>query len=152
MVEKISEISIRKEKVNRLKEKILKEINEELESFKNDLKYDMTNGIKYIDEFEYTISHMHYLFRLRDYINQDYVFTTVINKDDKLDRVVYQVPIMEIEIWLQDNFNFVRHFLHKIDYNGYIVETLLNEEYFGFKFTDIFDKIAYKDKLKKESD
>lgn len=152
MSEKISERPIREEKVKRLKEKILKEINKELDLFKNDLKYDMTNGIEYVDEFEYTISHMHYLFKLRDYINQDYVFMTVINQYDNLDYVVYNVPIMDIEIWLQDDFNFTRNFLSDVDYNKYVVEIILNEQYFGFEFTSVIDKIAYEDKLEKESD
>ena len=68
MYEKISEIHIREEKVKKLKGKILKEIEKEIEDYKNDLIYYLTEDMdnKY---FEYAIEAIYRIYKLRDYVN-----------------------------------------------------------------------------------
>ena len=155
MNEKISDQPIREEKIKRLKEKILKEIEEELERGKRDLTYDLTNGIEDEYEFERTISIMHYLYKLREFVNWEHSFNTVYGVYPQHGTIVYAVSMREIDIWLQEKYNFVSHFLFNIDKEEFrVVEEMLSDDYFGIHFTSIFDRIAYdeKQKNKKGSD
>lgn len=152
MNEKISDKPIREEKIKRLKEKILKEIEEELERFKRDLTYDLTNGIEDEYEFERTISTMSCLYKLREYIKWKHSFKKVYAEYIQHGTIIYAVPIREIDIWLQEKYNFASQFLFNIEHKEYIVvEEMLSDDYFGIHFTNIFDRIAYDRKLEKET-
>ena len=149
MNEKISDKPIREEKIKRLKEKILKEIEEELERGKRDLTYDLTNGIEDEYEFKYVIHTMHYLYKLREFVNWEHSFNMIYAEYYNFDIVIYAVSMREIDIWLQDDYNFVTQFLFNANYDdNVIVEHMLNDEYLGINFTNIFDAIAYDEKQK----
>ena len=151
MNEKISDKPIREDKIKRLKEKILKEIEEELERGKRDLTYDLTNGIEDEYEFKYVIHTMHYLYKLREFVNWEHSFNMIYAEYYNFDIVIYAVSIREIDIWLQDDYNFVTQFLFNANYDdNVIVEHMLNDEYLGINFTNIFDAIAYDEKQKNE--
>ena len=149
MNEKISDKPIREAKIKRLKEKILKEIEEELERGKRDLTYDLTNGIEDEYEFKYVIHTMHYLYKLREFVNWEHSFNMIYAEYYNFDIVIYAVSMREIDIWLQDDYNFVTQFLFNVNYDdNVIVEHMLNDEYLGINFTNIFDAIAYDEKQK----
>lgn len=152
-MEKISEKHLREEKVRKVKEKILKEIAEEVGRCKNGIGY----ALDYDDEeyFDEMIFRIHSLFRLKKYIEREYTFMkeTALNYDSDL--VIYTVSIDYINIWLQDDYNFVSEFIvnaEKEERNRVLIECMLNDEYFGIDFTSIFDKIAYDEKVKKETE
>ena len=150
MNEKISDKPIREKKIKRLKEKILKEIEEELERGKGALTYDLTNGIEDEYEFKYVIHMMHYLYKLREFVNWEHSFNMIYAEYYNFDIVIYAVSMREIDIWLQDDYNFVTQFLFNANYDdNVIVEHMLNDEYLGINFTNIFDAIAYDEKYEK---
>lgn len=150
MYEKISEIPIREEKVKRLKEKILKEIEIEIERCKNGLIYLLTE--KMDDEtFEYITETLHQLYKLRDYVNWERSFMCDIKKYYDQDIIIYNVSIKLINLWLEDDFDFVNTFLFNIEYDCLTVEHILNDKYFGIDFTGTITECLYDKKLKEKN-
>ena len=148
MSENISDKPIREEKVKRIKEKILKEIEEELELWQKDLKYDLTEGIEDQEEYENTIETIYYLHKLREYIKWEHSFNKIYGTYPEYDAIIYAVPMREIDIWLQGDFNFTQHFLFNKEYDGTTLTTMLNDDYFGINFTSIIYKAKYTEKMK----
>ena len=127
MYEKISEIPIREEKVKRLKEKILKEIETEIERCKNGLCHlfeaKMNNEI-----LEYIAETLHCLYKLRDYVNWERSFMCEADRYYDQDIIVYKVEIELINLWFEDDFNFVHTFLFNIEHDDLTVEYILNDK------------------------
>lgn len=148
MYDKISDKPIREEKVKLIKEKILKEIEFELGLLQSDLKFDLTTSIEDQEEYENTIETIYYLHKLREYIKWEHSFNKVNGIHSKHDTIIYAVPTKEIDIWLQDDFNFTQNFLFNKEYNGMTLATMLNDDYFGINFTNIIYKAKYTEMTK----
>ena len=136
MSEKLSERPIREEKINRLKTKILAEIEEEHEL----LKFWMS---KDSEHFDYYIEQYYQLVQLKNYIIAENTFWTCEAIYEKEDCVVYQVPDKTLDIWLQNDYTFVSHFMVRISDNPWALFEMLNDHYFGYHFTNILDMIIY---------
>ena len=136
MNEKLSEKSIRMDKVAKLKSKILKEIAEEQEDIKlliNDCENDL----------DMLIEEYYQLLQLKKYVEDDNSFCRYEAIHGDIDVIIYSVSSEEIDIWLQEDYNFVVCFMSKVREMPEAIFGMLNDDYFGYQFTNIFDKIAY---------
>lgn len=142
MYEKISDEPIRKQKVKKLKNKILKEIDERL-TLKKEYLTDAEN-----EYFEDDIEECFILLQLKKYINYEYSFMQDERRCPNEDIVIYTVSDKKLNILLQDNYNVAFNFLHEIKRNQYNVYQILNDEYFGREFISILDMALYESKQK----
>lgn len=145
MYEKISDIENRQILVNKLKNKINKEIkiqrknHNELYKYNDDKDYVVNQIIK--EEFA--------MIKLKEYLDYEYSFMNYSIKYYDKDVVIYYIDIDLINIWLQDTFNFVNNYLDKVDEHNYNdILFILNDKYLGNEFTSIFDTALYKEKNK----
>jgi hypothetical protein len=119
-----------------LKEKILAEIKEEHELLRFWMSKDSENFDCYVERY-YQIA------QLKNYIMEEYTFWSYEAMDEEYDYVVYQVSEKTLDIWLQDDYNFVIAFMIEAQDNSWALFGMLNDRYFGYQFTNIFDEIAY---------
>lgn len=145
MYERISDIENRQILVNKLKNKINKEIkihrknHNELYKYNDDKDYVVNQIIK--EEFA--------MIKLKEYLDYEYSFMDYSIKYYDKDVVIYYIDIDLINIWLQDTFNFVNNYLDKADEHNYNdILSILNDKYLGNEFTSIFDTALYKEKNK----
>lgn len=145
MYERISDIENRQILVNKLKNKINKEIkiqrknHNELYKYNDDKDYVINQIIK--EEFA--------MIKLKEYLDYEYSFMDYSIKYYDKDVVIYYIDIDLINIWLQDTFNFVNNYLDKVDEHNYNdILFILNDKYLGNEFTSIFDTALYKEKNK----
>lgn len=145
MYERISDIENRQILVNKLKNKINKEIkiqrknHNELYKYNDDKDYVINQIIK--EEFA--------MIKLKEYLDYEYSFMDYSIKYYDKDIVIYYIDIDLINIWLQDTFNFVKNYLDKVDEHNYNdILSILNDKYLGNEFTSIFDTALYKEKNK----
>ena len=136
MNEKLSEKSIRAEKVAKLKVKILKEITEEQSEIKL-LMDDCGNA------FDMLVEEYYQLLQLKKYVEDDNSFCRYEAMYGDIDVIIYSVSSEEIDIWLQEDYNFVVCFMSKVREIPEAIFRMLNDDYFGYQFTNIFDKIEY---------
>lgn len=145
MYERISDIENRQILVNKLKNKINKEIkiqrknHNELYKYNDDKDYVVNQIIK--EEFA--------MIKLQEYLDYEHSFMDYTVKYYDKDVVIYCIDISLINIWLQDTFNFVNNYLDKAAENNYNdILFILNDKYLGNEFTSIFDTALYKEKNK----
>lgn len=145
MYERISDIENRQILVNKLKNKINKEIkiqrknHNELYKYNDDKDYVVNQIIK--EEFA--------MIKLKEYLDYEYSFMDYSIKYYDKDVVIYYIDIDLINIWLQDTFNFVNNYLDKAAENNYNnILFILNDKYLGNEFTSVFDTALYKEKNK----
>ena len=149
MYEKISEIPIREEKIKKLKEKILAEIDKYLLRNRRYMKVYLTDNEDVIEDWDFMITQEFSLLRLKEYIENGNTFWSIEVRYEEEDIIVYQVSDRELNIWLQEDYNFVSNFLCKIEFEGFSgVYKILDDRYFGYEFTNIFDEILYDDRMK----
>lgn len=146
MYEKISEMPIRKEKVRKLKKKIFAEIKAWSEETKDYIRNSSPN----IDESEwdFLITREFNLSRLKEYIQEPNCFFRYFAKYEDKDIIVYKISDENLNVWLQDDYNFVTNFLLNTEHAN--VFCFLNDDYFEFKHTSIFDKLLYEKKLNRK--
>ena len=143
MSEKLSERPIREEKIKRLKEKILAEIEEEHER----LRFWMSEDSKHFDDY---VEQYYQLAQLKNYIASEHTLWCYEVMDEKEDYVVYQVTERDLDIWLQDDYNFAMSFMVRICDSPWALFDVLNDGYFGYHFTNLFDRIAYDEKIRRD--
>ena len=151
MYEKISEIPIREEKINKLKTKILAEIDNYTKKIHEDIKQYLINNENDLEDWEFIITEEFSLLRLKEFLEQPCLFQSIEARYENEDIIVYQVSDEDLNIWLQEDYNFTLNFLFKIEHEGFCdVYEILNDRFFGYNFTNIFDKIQYHDRLKQQ--
>ena len=149
MYEKISEIPIREEKIIKLKEKILAEIDRYFVRNRRDIIDYLTCDKDVIDNWNLLVTQEFSLLRLKEYIENCNTFCSFEARYNDKDIIIYQVSDRKLNIWLQEDYNFVSNFLYKIEFEGFSdVYEILNDRYFGYEFTDIFDEIQYDERMK----
>lgn len=151
-MEKISESHIREEKIKKLKEQILSEIDKcskrNIEYLKTLISQDEIDQ----EEYDYIITQEFNISKLKDYVNFKGSFNSFSAKYPSEDIIIYLVHIDNINIWLQEDYNFVGEFLAHIEYDNIKdVFTMLNDRYFAYEFTSIFDLARYHEKMEKEN-
>lgn len=144
MYEKISDEIIRIEKVKRLKQKILSEIDDILNKYRNGLSENLNDR-----GFEFYVRRSFALLELKKYVETEYSFMSYEVKDYKNDIVVYIVSDKDLNVWLQEDYSFAISFLTEAENIDYNVFQLLNDKYFGYSFTNICEYILYDKKQDK---
>ena len=132
MYEKISDEEIRREKVNKLKEKILFEIGIKLSHIKKRI-------VKHTDDnyFDFYIKTGYILLKLKEYIENDNSFMSYVAKYNDENIIIYVISDKNLDIWMQKDYSFVQRFLLEVEESGYIIDAMLTDEYFGSDFTNI---------------
>lgn len=149
--EKISDESKRQEKVNRLKSKILTDINKKIDVCKRELHSDATSD----EDYSFWVYRYFYLLELKKYIEDKYTFMCWTYEYKDKDIRIYIIKDLYLDIWLQDDYPFVNTFLYNLEFETEIkcnysnIYSYLNDNYFGYNFTDIVDEVLYKQKLQK---
>lgn len=144
MYEKISDEIVRREKIRKLKEKIILEIEKRISNYKKGLQSNIEDEL-----FNYYIKEFFVLLELKQYLESDYCFMGYEAKYNDKDIVIYMVSDRNLGIWLQEDYSFVENYLLKAEEAGYNIFSILNDKYFGYNFTNIFDSILYDEKQRK---
>lgn len=144
MYEKISDEIIRIEKVKRLKQKILSEINVSLNRYKNMISKNPNDK-----GCELCIKQSFALLKLKEYIEDKYSFMDYQYRDANRDIVIYMISDKDLNIWSQEDYSFITKFLVESERVDYDVFLLLNDKYFGYSFTDICESILYDKRYEK---
>lgn len=151
MREKISEMSIRKEKIEKLKAKILVEIDKNTKKIHENMKQYLINREDNLSIWNHLITEEFSLLRLKEFIEQPELFQSFEVRYDDKDIIIYQISDEDLNIWLQEDYDFTFNFLYKITYEGFSdVYEILSDRFFGYKFTNIIDKIQYQERLKRQ--
>lgn len=140
MYEKISEEEIRREKVEKVKNKILSEIDNRICSYK---KLFAINEKTTEEDYNFFISENFALLELKKYLKRDNCFMSYEAKYLDKDIVVYVVSEKTLNVWMQKDYNFIYNYLDKAEENEYNVFPLLNDKFFGYEFLNSFDYILY---------
>lgn len=144
MYEKISDEIVRREKIRKLKEKIILEIEKRISNYKKGLQSKIEDEL-----FNYYIKECFVLLELKQYLESDYCFMRYEAKYNDKDIVIYMVSDKDLDIWLQKDYSFVENYLLKAEEAEYNIFSILNDKYFGYNFTNIFDRILYDEKQRK---
>ena len=144
MYEKISDENIRVEKVQKLKRKILSEIDDILSKYKNGLSENLNDR-----GFEFCVRRSFALLELKKYVENEYSFMSYEVKDYNNDIVVYMISDKDLNILLQEDYSFAISFLVEAENVDYDVFQILNDKYFGHNFTNICESILYDEKQNK---
>lgn len=147
---KLSEKHLRKEKVEKLKTKILGEIQKcksELEDYL--LSYHEDRSELTDQLFEDYITEIYSLIQLEKFINLPSTFLRVACVYEENDYIAYYVDDQDLDVWLQEDFNFVDNFMIKLGhpYKLDVLINILHERYFAYNFTNIFDLMLYDKKV-----
>lgn len=148
MNEKISDKPIREDKIKRLKEKILTEITDELNFIKEEMRECLSND----KAFNFLVKRGFALLNLKEYIDSEHVFQSFEALFPDKDIIIYKVSDRDLSIWLQDDYSLVHNFLYRAEDYEYDVFPLLNDRYFGYDFTNIFDVVLYEKKIKEQEE
>lgn len=143
MYEKTCDKRIRLEKVNKVKTKILVEIEKELKLLKEDIEAIIPE--ENYEYYVYCIKQSFSLFALKDYINSKYTFMDWEAMNDEF--VVYKISDEQLNIFLQDEFSFVIIFLMKVEEKGFNVFPLLTDAYFGYRFVPVIETVRYRQRV-----
>ena len=103
MYEKITDESSRIEKVQKLKQKILSEIDNFLSRYRKRMSKNIDNK-----SFEFYVKRSFTLLELKQYIEDEYCFMSYESKDYNKDIVVYVIPDKNLNIWLQEDYSFTK--------------------------------------------
>ena len=145
MYEKISDESKRQEKVNKLKSKILANINKKIDVCKFELHSDTTSD----EDYSFWVYRCFYLLELKKYIEAKYTFMCWTYECEDKDIRIYVVNDLYLNIWLQDDYSFVNTFLYNLEFETEVkcnysnMYSYLNDNYFGHNFTSILDVARY---------
>lgn len=144
-MEKLSEKEIRDKKIVQLKEKIKKEIEEKILDNKQYMKAYLEEND--FDTWKSLIMEAFALLKLKEYVELNTSFNMIETCIPEKDIIIYTISIDLINLWLQDEYKFVNQFLFNMEYDEIKnVFTMLNEKYFAYNFTNIYDIILYKQK------
>lgn len=144
-MEKLSEKEIRDKKIIQLKEKIKKEIEEKILDNKQYMKTSLEEND--FDIWNLLITDAFALLKLKEYVELNTSFNMIETCISEKDIIIYTISIDLINLWLQDEYEFVNQFLFNMKYDEIKnVFTMLNEKYFAYKFTNIYDIVLYKQK------
>lgn len=105
MYNKISDEKIRREKVSKLKEKILFEIGIKLSYIKKRI-------IKHTDDnyFDFYIKTGYALLKLKEYIENDNSFMSYVAKYTDENIIIYTIPDKNLDVWMQKDYFLFKDF------------------------------------------
>lgn len=149
-MEKISEQHLRIAKVQKLKKKILSEIEAFSNYLKEGLKEVCCDDKLFSEFFEKAAIEEVKLISLKKFVNDPSSFMKVIMKDPRHDVIVYGVSDRHLDMFIDDDFQFVQNFLTKtahIEICDMLID-YLSDGFFEFNFVSAFEEVLYDKKLK----
>jgi hypothetical protein len=151
MYEKISETAIRQSKINALKTKIRKEIEKYTSSIRENMKILLKQEIINTEMWDYCVNVAFFLTQLTEFVDWEGAFQNKEAENPNEDIVVYTISIDEIDIWLQENFNFVSHLLSVIEHdNGFAnIAGYLDDRFLSRGLLNIVERTLYEQKQPK---
>ena len=94
-------------------------------------------------EYDDLVTKSYQLIELKKYIQDENSFCSIQFRDCIMGDTIYFVSIKNINIWLDESYNFVSNYLSKLENKEYILFELLDDHYFGKYFTHIFDEMRF---------
>ena len=151
MYEKISETAIRQSKINALKTKIRKEIEKYTSSIRENMKILLEQEIINTEMWDYCVNVAFFLTQLTEFVDWEGAIQNKEAENPNEDIVVYTISIDEIDIWLQENFNFVSHLLSVIEHdNGFAnIAGYLDDRFLSRGLLNIVERTLYEQKQPK---
>lgn len=152
MSEKISEKHIRQEKINKIKEIGLKEIQQYKEKyFKEVVSLYYSDYDKKIEELDYFNKIYHQVLLLESCLKTKDFLMDYLNKYPEYDKINYVVSINDIDMWLEAGV--LDHYLVVMERNHYDYILSLPDRHFSSiynNFFSVFEKIIYDEKHKND--
>lgn len=151
MHEKISESAIRQSKINALKTKIRKEVEERTYRVQASMRVLLEQKTRSAEEWGYCVNLAFFLTQLTEFISWEGAFQNKEAEYPNEDIVIYTISIDEIDIWLQENFNFVSHLLSVIEHdNGFAnIAGYLDDRFLSRGLLNIVERTLYEQKQPK---
>lgn len=151
MYEKISETAIRQSKINTLKTKIHKEIEKYTSSIRENMKILLEEEVINPDMWDYCVNVAFFLTQLTEFVDWEGAFQNKEAEYPMKDAVVYTISIDEIDIWLQEEFNFVSHLLFVVKHDdGFAnIAGYLDDRFLSRGLLNIFERTLYEQKQPK---
>lgn len=151
MHEKISESAIRQSKINALKTKIRKEVEERTYRVQASMRVLLEQKTRSAEEWGYCVNLAFFLTQLTEFISWEGAFQNKEVEYPNEDIVIYTISIDEIDIWLQENFNFVSHLLSVIEHdNGFAnIAGYLDDRFLSRGLLNIVERTLYEQKQQK---
>lgn len=151
MREKVQDMPVRKEKVGRLKEKILAQTATVLQDIRGHMLELLPMVVSSFNEetareWDALVAVEFNLDRLKEYIMDEdtfMIYRTVTGSDD----IIYTVDGTDLDIWIQDRYDFPREFLFAVEDGQRDVFPLLNDDFFGHGFTNVIDRAMWQTKM-----
>lgn len=122
--------------VNKLKEKILTEIDKRLKLFINEMDSSIS-----MEDYIFSVNESFSLYKLKLFVKSIYSFN-----GKKWGN--YIISKKKLDIWLQDDYNFVINYLVLAEENEYNIIPMLNDSFFQYRFTSIIDMVKMEDEQK----
>lgn len=145
---KYSEKHIREEKVQKLKEKILKELEQKMYERKQMLAFALKED--HDDELiGRDVLELACLIQFKNYVeNYERAFLERESWSEERDFINYTIDNNYIDVYLQEDFDFTHAFLFKCSMNGYNAHLLLSkgDDTFSYNFITL---IEYHQRLKR---
>lgn len=153
MSEKISESAVRQSKINALKTKIRKEVEEHTCCVQASMKMLLEQETINAEEWSYCTALAFFLTQLTEFISWEGAFQNKEVEYPNKDIVVYTIPLDEIDIWLQENFNFVSHLLSVIKQNnGFAnIARYLDDRFLSRGLLSILERTLYEHKSERQN-
>lgn len=154
MSEKISESAVRQSKINALKTKIRKEVEEYTCCVQASIRMLLEQEIMNAEEWGYCVNVAFFLTQLTEFVDWDGAFQNKEVEYPNKDIVVYTIPLDEIDIWLQENFNFVSHLLSVINHgNGFAnIARYLDDRFLSRGLLNVVERTIYEQNLRDRAD
>lgn len=127
-------MSDRIKKVNILKKKILKEIDDRLKLSIS----EMDDGLQ-MEDFIFYVNESFSLHKLKLFIESECSFMERQYGE-------YIVSEKNLDIWLQEDYDFVINYLILAEEYGYNIFPMLKDKYFQIQFTNIMDIVRWDNK------
>lgn len=153
MSERISESTIRQSKINALKTKIRKEVEERTYCMQASMRMLLEQETMNAEEWSYCVNLAFFLTQLTEFINWEGAFQNKEAKYPNEDIIIYTISIDEIDIWLQENFSFVSHLLSVIEHdNGFAnIAGYLEDRFLSRGLLNIVERTLYEHKSERQN-
>lgn len=150
-MEKTSNQHLRLAKVQKLREKIISEIEGFSNCHQENLRILCLSGDnKQFSEYYRRAAKVEVeLIYLKQYVNSESFFMDFVMRDEVNDITIYVVPDKHLDMYLEDEFLFTFNFLSKIsNIDIWNLNHYLNDKFFAFHFISTFEEVLYDKKIK----
>lgn len=142
MVEKLSESDVRLGKITKLKKKIISDIDK--------LQTQIEASLRVYGWNEDDIITAYNLVKLRCFVEKE-DFMGFIVSDENSGNIIYDIPIQNIDMWLDESSRFVASYLAHASRLGSI-DFILNADYMGHSLISFTEQLIYETKKKGYAD